>query len=273
MKYYRFGNKINFKFLVRNDLSKKTILCFYTPTTLLSKIYFNLSLYKFNIISNEEQLKYRLNEDNISFMLKCNDPQNQKFISYYKDQFFKIKKWAFSSSTAKFKIQNEIKNINYLKGLSISKLIEIPTILNQSTDIKNPIVFFEMKKGTFLRDSSVKKLNLEFLSFFFREFSLKFSFIKENKILTLSHGDLTAWNVKIKKNGYYILDWEEFSENLLFHDLIHYQFTFFHILMGLSIEKSFKKIKYFDFVEGNAIFEKNFNEAFNNYKKWKIEKK
>ena len=273
MKYYKFGSKFNFKFIVRSDLPKQSILKFYTPTSFLSKVFFYFNIYKLNIVSNKEVEYFYLKKENTLLLLKCNDPKKQKFISYNENENKnKIKKWTFINSDGKHKILQEIKNIEILNNMPFVKHIEVPLILDKQIDLNNSKISFTMNEGDFLGDSSTRKLNREFLSFYFREFSSKFSFKKNNVVFTISHGDLTPWNVKNKTQGYYILDWEDLSENLLFLDIIHYQYTYYTLIKGLNQQETIRRIESLDIFKDNGENEKNYFTAINYYKEWVIEK-
>lgn len=259
MNYYKFGIRNKYKFIAKNDLSKSELRKFYTPTTLISKILFYSNIFKLNKIITKR--KYNI-DNNVLILLKGNNKIHQKFISLDKNNH--VKKWAYTNNKGSKKIIFEYKNINKLNSIpDLSSKFEIPKIIDYDISRNNKIVFIKFEKIFFNSNSSTKTLNIEFINYYFENFSKKYSKQINNKIETLNHGDLTPWNVKQKNKKYIILDWEDMKYGDLYTDIIHYQYTFYFFIKKLDISKIKNQIKNLPKFKENTNYIENVNRYFN----------
>lgn len=245
MKHFKFGFSDNFKFICREDFSKNQILSFYRPNTTISKLFFWSNAYRlFSKITLKEKEHYRINSQTL-FLLKGNNKKEQKFITQTELSLNYIEKWAYLENPGHLKIKKEIKNLKYLKEneqIYIHERFQLPTLISDGIN-NDKYVFFKTKKLNFYKDSSHDNLDLEFLRFYFNEFSLKNTFKHGNIYKTLLHGDLTPWNVKVFDTNYIIIDWEEMKYGDMYCDIIHYQFSYFFFKKRLRKEECIRKIK------------------------------
>lgn len=259
MNYYKFGIRNKFKFIAKNDLSKSEIKKFYTPTTLISKILFYSNIFKLNKIIFIR--KYNI-DNNVLILLKGNNKVDQKFINLYKNNH--VKKWAYSNNNGSKKIILELKNINKLNSLpDLSSKFKVPKIIDYDISRNNKIVFIKFEKLIFNTNSSTKTLNIEFINYYFENFSQKYSKLINNRIETLNHGDLTPWNVKQKNKKYIILDWEDMKYGDLYTDIIHYQYTFYFFIKKFDLSKIKNQINNLPKFKENINYIENVNIYFN----------
>jgi hypothetical protein len=245
IKYYRFGTKSNFRFIVKEGVSNEIISKFYNPSRFWAQWALRFRLYLLFLVDENEMKEYMLLDGKTDFLLRGNNVNRQKYISYMLSGS-SIRKWS-KNKNGIMDIQNECMNIQNI-NIKLKNII-LPDVISSFfsedysyVDIK---FFYEKQRNPAIDDLFIKTYFNEYLN-------------QKSGEYVFSHCDLTPWNVLSNQGVYMIIDWELASLTPMYYDLIYYYYSWFKLGRNKSHEDSLamskKKIESLQLIENEEFF-------------------
>lgn len=232
MKYYKFGYRNRFKFLVRADVSIDVVKKFYSPSRWWARLAIRCRLFKLNIVRSSELVALELSGEE-AILLKGNNEENQKFI-VYKDRLSIVRKWSGNSGGIA-KIKNEISALLDLKNRDLP--FRYPLLIDYG--LLDSYAYLDTE---YIDAAYAVECNDDFIRDYFN-----LLIVKATSNSSLVHGDLTPWNVLRSSCETFVIDWEEYRIGNKYFDILYYYYSHYYLGKGnskeLSIELALRRIE------------------------------